>query len=1134
VTIVEKFKFIQSILEEAGVKYWLFCGASLLAYRDHKLPEDDIDFGLLYDEYFKVKAILEKYSDKWTLFNYRYRELTVKLEGTKFDFVFHTCTDSYIYMYSYRQNEHCNMKWNCEWRAKFDKTIFLPLVEREFTITNDGNETITVPTPNNIEKYFAVNYEPDWYIPKDVGTKCWTYNHNPAKDTNYHPIAVVMTTFLRDERMMKVLPSYLKYPVKLYLLDQGNPSPVKNKYYDELRAQGHYIEYSEYDIGLSEARNRLLSQVDQEFVLLTEDDIELVSNPYSLLQSFWNNNLGVLGGLLYRQPESSEQHYEYELSLKEGVLEYKKSDHVDLVLNFALFRNAVFADITYDSKLKLCEHTDFYLRLKQLNKWKVDYTRQLIGNHYSLKEGEYKRYRSRGAEYAEIFKKKWNITSIIKDGRLESTPATKIEKVVEMNKVNVEEVTVFVITCGKDPNYDNCINALNNQVGIKFKLEIIRDYHPMGAAFQEMINRCKTKYYVQIDSDMIMEPGAICGMYDAIKSDKASMVCFRLFDVHLQKNIDGVKIYNHDIFKQFPYKLDVLACEMEQLDRLQKAGHTFVRVNTVLGKHSPIWTKSNIFERYYNYMNKHRKNSSDNYISLAQNLFNIMLQDPTHTNIYAFLGGMSALMSKEIKDTEKDYTLPVINNYKLIDNAFKDYKPSIPKIEAPAIIDRKKLVVHYAHIPCANRPYDTVQLINNHSSKYKAIHVLGSQYSKVHELIPYREFPHQYLMKNDRDVVISLLNEADIIHCHHYISSEIRDIVKNHNKVVFTVSNLGSSSILFATSDNKARDLTIKTYANLITVVDQPAQRAAYGYLSDIVLPLVKYLPNSNMIRNNKNVVVAYAPTNRSECTKTGKGYKQVLEIINELLKEVPFVFDLIEGVPYAENINRKKMADIIIDDVLQPTLHNTSIESGLLGAACLTGYSDINYPFIKTDLTTLKENLKRLITDRAYLEAQCALMREWNKTRYTPENVLKPYEDIYDMILSKDYPKVINLQTGNVVENNFKAAHFVLAPFNYHLLKTSCLDVMREHKLVTEPNTLRVGVSVQVMNHARNALINNGYVHNGNNSFIKDSFKIFLSANNTKLKINTIYGININLPLPVVPHLEQYFGKNWLNNPKI
>lgn len=413
--VIKEFK---SIIDKESFIAWADCGGLIHLYRDGYIENDDFDFGIFMCDYPKVLSFLERNKDKWEYFNVRSKELSVKYNGVKFDFLVYEQKDDDIYLYSYKQNPYCGNKWNWEWRCKFPVDTILPI--KRMTLCD-----IEFFVPNNIEERIRLQYGDNWRTP--VNVPCWTAEMNLARDNSYLPIAVLMTTIARDEIMMHCVKSYLQFPIKLYLLDQGEHTTIKDEFYNELKSKGHYIVYSEHDIGLSAARNRLMKEINEEYVLITEDDIELVTNPYMLLQRFWNknneNNLGILGGLLIRQPSGKEQHYEYELSLKDGVLEYTKSANIDLVLNFALAKRALFNDILWDEQLKLSEHTSFYLCLKQLNKWKVDYTKYFVGYHHSAKTKEYiEQYRGRASrEYGEMFRNKHGITKIIKDGKVEWT-----------------------------------------------------------------------------------------------------------------------------------------------------------------------------------------------------------------------------------------------------------------------------------------------------------------------------------------------------------------------------------------------------------------------------------------------------------------------------------------------------------------------------------------------------------------------------------------------------------------------------------------------------------------------------------------------------------------------------------------
>lgn len=1095
--MINKLAYIQSLLIEANVTYWLDCGALLHWYRDKEIDKSDIDFGVLLKDYSKIQEVIEKYKYNFEMIHYRDKEISLRYLGTKFDFICYAEKDDKISLYAYKQNPYANQKWNWEWKATFPKNVYFPLNTMEV-------EHLTMPVPNNIEERLALQYGRDWKTPKNI--PCWTYDLNESKDTNYKPIAVLMTTIARDEILFKILPSYLEYPIKLYLLDQGEETEIKNKYYDELRQQGHYIEYSHAEIGLSGARNYLLSKIDdEEYVFLTEDDIELQTNPYSLLNDFTNNNLGILGGLLIRKPSDSEQHYEYELKLKNNILEYKKSTEIDIVLNFFLAKAKLFKDIQWDENLFLCEHSDFFYRLKKLNKWKVGYTRKLIGWHHNYKPYNYMLLRNKANDiYLDMFMKKWGINKIIKDNKIEH---------------QYNELTVFVITHDNEPNFNQCLSALNNQ-SIKFKIDIISNYHPMSAAFQQMLDRCTTPYYIQLDSDMILYSDSIKIMLDAIKNSASNecMACFKLHDVHLNKSIDGVKIYKHDIFKAFPY-VNMLGCEMEQLERIEKNGFIYKRVAKVLGDHSPIWTKESIFERYFNYVEKYKKLDSPNYVQLLQNLLDIYLKQQTLVNLYALIGGISSAVYPDKLTTEKDYTIPLLSKFKYIEQAFGEY-------HQPEIIDvqslEKPLVLQISGIPCANRPYLTAQMINTYSSKYKSRHILGSQYSKGHSDIPYREFPVDLLLKNDYDEVIKLIKQASIIHIHHRIDKVLIPFIPPSCKIVYTVSNINSSKLVKDIPENNILETHIKKISHLITVTDQPIQKKVYSYLTSRTVPLVPCMIEPILTRTNKKPLIIFAPTNQKDDIYVSKGYYRVLGIIYKLiLNGYNFDFDLIEGVPYQENIHRKQLADIVIDDVVNEEFHNSACEGGTLGAAVLTNYTDSKYPFIKTTIDTLENKLILLITDKMCLRQEQDKMIKWSQTVYTPENIYKIYEQLYNDVLLINKPQSIEspifLSNSTIIEED-KSPQQILEILNqsnikFWLANNSCLEAVQIKEL--KSSILQIGVATQ---QDKNTLL----------SLYKNSNLEIIINQKIQTKTISIYNKNYNIPSPVVSYLENLFGFNW------
>lgn len=193
--------------------------------------------------------------------------------------------------------------------------------------------------------------------------------------------------------------------------------------------------------------------------------------------------------------------------------------------------------------------------------------------------------------------------------------------------MNLEDkVTVFLISSG-EPDYRATKTALTRQ-DCRFRLEEIRDVAPMNAAFQQMIDRCETPYYVQVDGDMILEPWAIRRMYEEFQQptvqqgvhtrsmNRVAFLTFLLYDVHLRMNIYGVKIYRHEVMSRFPYQ-ESYSCEVDQAARIRKAGFFAVdrygddvlksKGPNVFGVHSPTWTPERIFNRYRRLAQKWRR-----------------------------------------------------------------------------------------------------------------------------------------------------------------------------------------------------------------------------------------------------------------------------------------------------------------------------------------------------------------------------------------------------------------------------------------------------------------------------------------------------------------------------------------------
>ena len=230
-----------------------------------------------------------------------------------------------------------------------------------------------------------------------------------------------------------------------------------------------------------------------------------------------------------------------------------------------------------------------------------------------------------------------------------------------------DKLTVFVICCGQNPNYNSCINALEKQ-NVIFTIKEVKNVSPMSAAFQKMIDDCETEYYIQVDEDMILFENTIETIFNSLeRSDiNTSTISYMLKDVHLDFNLYGVKGYKHFILKNYPYNLEIISCEVEQIKRLKNDGYDTLMIPKVVGYHSPEWTEDIIFERYFDLMEKWKNFKYHWLDELPSKLLQIFRNEPSDINFYALMGAMTSLSNPEkIRKREKNFEIEDENFLKI-------------------------------------------------------------------------------------------------------------------------------------------------------------------------------------------------------------------------------------------------------------------------------------------------------------------------------------------------------------------------------------------------------------------------------------------------------------------------------------
>lgn len=232
--------------------------------------------------------------------------------------------------------------------------------------------------------------------------------------------------------------------------------------------------------------------------------------------------------------------------------------------------------------------------------------------------------------------------------------------------------TVFILTIG-DPAFPACEASIEQQTGIPFTLEIIRDVAPFSVAAQDMIARCTTPYFIQVDEDMTLNPDAVSAMVQCMGQAPADvgMICFHLYDDDRECPIQGVKIYRTDLMKHVRFN-DLKASEMNLLDQMGEQGIRWILHPDVIGHHGTHYTPDTIYRRYKTMYEKDIRQwnllTSD-----IQRKARKYRETGDHVQLFALLGAAHGIIeAPRAPDREKDarlYNLKELDIFKRVFNA---------------------------------------------------------------------------------------------------------------------------------------------------------------------------------------------------------------------------------------------------------------------------------------------------------------------------------------------------------------------------------------------------------------------------------------------------------------------------------
>jgi hypothetical protein len=161
---------------------------------------------------------------------------------------------------------------------------------------------------------------------------------------------------------------------------------------------------------------------------------------------------------------------------------------------------------------------------------------------------------------------------------------------------------------------------------------------------------------------MILQPFAVGRMAHSIRPrQKVAFSAFPLWDVHLRRAIMGVKIYDHEIMRNYPYQ-DVQSCEVDQMERL-KADGFFIRTEWgapwethhgdlherhpgIMGNHGVRYNARSAYERYMDLTLKYRRVGQAEWVApWPRRFIERYRAEGDEADLWSFLGCMIGLIA---------------------------------------------------------------------------------------------------------------------------------------------------------------------------------------------------------------------------------------------------------------------------------------------------------------------------------------------------------------------------------------------------------------------------------------------------------------------------------------------------------
>lgn len=324
-------------------------------------------------------------------------------------------------------------------------------------------------------------------------------------------------------------------------------------------------------------------------------------------------------------------------------------------------------------------------------------------------------------------------------------------------------------------------------------------------------------------------------------------------------------------------------------------------------------------------------------------------------------------------------------------------------------------VVHLCLTPLAGAPIRMVRALNRYTAvQARLINANPFAYGA-------RTFDEDIDFRVNREEAETLVHEADIVHCHHFM--ELR-----RNPFGIDLS----SRPIIRHFHSEPRFVAYHAGLSVDRVVNDPRPQLVVAQFQERYYPHARPVPNildsqtledgdgtmtaGSPLEAKHGLTLAFAPTTQTSAFDdrwNTKGAPETLRVLSSVAPRLGLQLDVFENLPHRQALLRKACADLVIDELVTGSYHLSGLEALALGKTTF-GYLDartvatitqltgcVSTPWINVPLYALPECLEIICSSPEVRRAVGESSRKWVQKHWDPrlmiQHLVRAYEDFLE-----------------------------------------------------------------------------------------------------------------------------------------